>query len=85
MSIALTYSAGTVLSLMGFWNSVIYMTTSRAATKSLVLDLWSRLRREDGPPIGARSEDRSTLGSRRIMVGSDGDSKEELAAGAHAV
>lgn len=34
-NIALAYVAGLVLSLMGFWNSVIYIVTSRAACKEL--------------------------------------------------
>lgn len=85
-SIALTYSAGTVLSLMGFWNSMIYITTSRAACKSIFIDIWSYLRHRDRAPVGERLEDRSTLGSRRIKVSeSAGDSKEQLASGEHAV
>lgn len=31
------YKAGVVLSLMGFWNSVIYFTSSWAACKALIL------------------------------------------------
>lgn len=30
------YAAGVVLSLMGFWNSVIYIATSRSASESLL-------------------------------------------------
>ena len=35
LSFPLNYSAGLVLPLMGFWNSVIYITTSWAAVKTL--------------------------------------------------
>ncbi|KAL8831086.1 MAG: hypothetical protein Q9191_001067 [Dirinaria sp. TL-2023a] len=37
ITISNEYAAGVVLSLMGFWNSVIYFTTSRAACKDLIL------------------------------------------------
>lgn len=71
---------------MGFWNSLIYITTSRVACQTVVIDIWSRLHPQDRAPVGVRSEDLSTLGSRRIKVGeSDSDSKEQLATGEHAV
>ncbi|MCJ1471255.1 hypothetical protein MMC07_009903 [Pseudocyphellaria aurata] len=85
-SIVLTYAAGTVLSLMGFWNSLIYITTSRVSCQTLFIDIWSRLRPQDRAPAGVISEDLGTLGSRRIKVSeSDSDSKEQLATGEHAV
>lgn len=55
------YAAGIVLSLMGFWNSVIYIMTSRAACKALIRSIF--LRRSDVEEITAKriSDDRSTM------------------------
>ena len=41
-NLGLAYVAGIVLSLMGFWNSVIYFMTSRAACKDLLVTIFSR-------------------------------------------
>ena len=41
-NIALAYVAGLVLSLMGFWNSVIYIVTSRAACKTLIISIFTQ-------------------------------------------
>ncbi|KAL9633761.1 MAG: hypothetical protein Q9164_004508 [Protoblastenia rupestris] len=41
-NVGLTYVAGIVLSLMGFWNSVIYIVTSRAACKALIVSIFAR-------------------------------------------
>ncbi|KAL9127353.1 MAG: hypothetical protein Q9217_003767 [Psora testacea] len=41
-NIGLAYVAGLVLSLMGFWNSVIYIVTSRAACKALIITIFTR-------------------------------------------
>ncbi|KAL9098730.1 MAG: hypothetical protein Q9163_005660, partial [Psora crenata] len=38
----LAYIAGIVLSLMGFWNSVIYLVTSRAACEALLVNIFTR-------------------------------------------
>lgn len=40
-NIPLAFAAGIVLSLMGFWNSVIYIVTSRAACKELFVNCYS--------------------------------------------
>lgn len=42
ISVPYAYAAGIVLSLMGFWNSVIYITTSRAACGILFSNLFRR-------------------------------------------
>lgn len=42
ISVPYAYAAGIVLSLMGFWNSVIYVTTSRAACRTLFLNLFQK-------------------------------------------
>lgn len=59
--IALSYVAGTVLSLMGFWNSVIYVVTTRAACKDVFFSvamyrfpLFSSSRRVSAPSSGTR-------------------------------
>ena len=41
-NLGLAYAAGIVLSLMGFWNSVIYIVTSRAACRELIISVFSR-------------------------------------------
>ena len=41
ISVSNEYAAGLVLSLMGFWNSVIYFTTSRGACKTLILRIFA--------------------------------------------
>lgn len=46
ISVPIEYVAGVVLSLMGFWNSVIYFTTSRAACKDLLMRAMGKLRSE---------------------------------------
>lgn len=65
ISVPYAYAAGIVLSLMGFWNSVIYVTTSRAACRTLFLNLFrkfggSRSARlsidGDGPLMGTAYE-----------------------------
>ena len=40
-NVGLAYVAGIVLSLMGFWNSVIYIVTSRAACKTLIVGIFT--------------------------------------------
>lgn len=42
ISVPYAYAAGIVLSLMGFWNSVIYIATSRAACRTLFLNLFGK-------------------------------------------
>lgn len=64
VSVSYAYAAGLVLSLMGFWNSVIYIATTRAACKSLAVGLCQRIGRGGG---GGR------------MVIGDGEGREGLA------
>ena len=67
------YAAGVVLSLMGFWNAVIYIATSHRACRMLFSGVWNKDREE------FFSKDVAELGSRRSRVKSDGDSLEGLA------
>lgn len=55
VSLGLSFVAGVVLSLMGFWNSVIYIATSRAACKALFFNM---LRRWKGGSGKAGEEER---------------------------
>ena len=48
ISIPYAYAAGVVLSLMGFSNSVIYITTSRAACKTLFSNIFRKFGGKDG-------------------------------------
>ena len=68
ISIPYAYAAGVVLSLMGFWNSVIYITTSRAACKTLFSNIFRKLGGKgggrssndgDGPLIDTTYENRT--------------------------
>ena len=67
------YAAGIVLSLMGFWNAVIYIATSHRACRILFARIFNR----DGEVMG--SKDVAELGCRRSRVRSDGDSLAGLA------
>lgn len=81
ISVPYAYAAGIVLSLMGFWNSVIYIATSRAACRTLFLTLFRKL---DGtgdgmlPIDGDGVRESTTRRSSRIRDSSWGDSSEEL-------
>ena len=81
ISVPYAYAAGVVLSLMGFWNSVIYIATSRAACRTLFSNLFRRFGGTGcmGLPVevdGGR--EMNTRRSSRIRGGSWGDSSEEL-------
>ncbi|MCJ1397281.1 hypothetical protein MMC11_000473 [Xylographa trunciseda] len=54
VSFSFNYAGGLVLPLMGFWNAVIYTTTSWEAVKSLFADLSSSIaeRKFDGSLVG---------------------------------
>ncbi len=67
------YSAGIVLSLMGFWNAVIYISTSHRACRMLFSSIFH------GNTKAFTSRDVAELGGRRSRVRSDGDSLEALA------
>lgn len=83
ISVPYAYAAGVVLSLMGFWNSVIYITTSRAACRTLFSNLFRRFggNSRGRLPIdddGVRES--ATRRSSRVRGSSwgDDDSSEEL-------
>ena len=80
ISVPYAYAAGVVLSLMGFWNSVIYITTSRAACKSLFSNLFRKLcgNGRGRLPIESDGVRESNTRSSRVRVGSWSDSSEEL-------
>ncbi|MCJ1450187.1 hypothetical protein MMC28_000516 [Mycoblastus sanguinarius] len=76
-SVPLAYAAGIVLSLMGFWNAVIYISTSRAACRLLILSIFS----PDSLESHRTSKDVCELGHRkpRPRSSSWSDSIERLA------
>ena len=81
ISVPYAYAAGIVLSLMGFWNSVIYIATSRAACRTLFSNLFRRFGGDScvGLPVevdGVRES--NTRRSSRIRGSDWGDSSEEL-------
>ena len=73
VSVEYAYAAGVVLSLMGFWNAVIYIATSHRACRTLFRQV---LRRNHD---SVSSRDIVELRSSRSGVRSDGDSLEGLA------
>ena len=60
-NVGLAFAAGLVLSLMGFWNSVIYVVTSRTACKELITKIFSRGSKSDGDIYS----DKDSLSTRR--------------------
>lgn len=83
ISVPYAYAAGIVLSLMGFWNSVIYIATSRAACRTLFSGLFRKFGGTGcgGLPIegdGGREVHVNTRRSSRVRGSSWGDSSEEL-------
>ncbi|KAG8527430.1 uncharacterized protein KY384_007582 [Bacidia gigantensis] len=75
-NIALAYIAGIVLSLMGFWNSIIYIVTSRVACKALIIDIFSCGGNQQR--ANTVQETRSSCISRRSQRDSWGDDIERL-------
>lgn len=77
VSLPFTYASGVVLPLMGFWNSVIYITTSWHAVRLL----FTRQLRDVHMDSKRSSliNKRASLGSRRTRIGSDSESSEGLA------
>lgn len=74
ISVQYTYAAGIVLSLMGFWNAVIYIATSHRACGALIVSIFNH----DGRALATR--DVAELGSARSRVREGhGDSVEGLA------
>lgn len=81
ISVPYAFAAGVVLSLMGFWNSVIYITTSRAACRTLFLSLFGKFGANGGsrlPIDGNGARESTTRRSSRVRGSSWGDSSEEL-------
>ena len=81
ISVPFTYASGIVLPLMGFWNSVIYVTTSWAAVRML----FSGKLNEKGTGSVKRGcsvgcSGRPSLGARR-WTGNESDSTKALAVG----
>ncbi len=83
ISVPYAYAAGVVLSLMGFWNSVIYITTSRAACRTLFSSLWRKVGGNCGGALSVDDGVRETTARKSgVGVGSSwGDSSEELRRG----
>lgn len=79
VSLPFTYASGIVLPLMGFWNAVIYITTSWAAVRLLFN---GKLNKNNGPvkrsSIGLSSW--PSLGARK-WTGAESDSVKGLAVG----
>ena len=73
ISVQFAFAGGVVLSLMGFWNAVIYIATSHRACRILFAGVLHR----GGDGISSR--DVAELGGRRSRVRSDGDSLDGLA------
>lgn len=72
VSVPFTYASGIVLPLMGFWNSVIYITTSWPAVRGLfsTSNYWAR-----GSYLGFNR--RPSVGIRK-WTGSESDSVKRL-------
>ena len=78
VSVDYAYAAGIVLSLMGFWNSVIYIATSHHACKVLFEGIFKRGSCVSGGDCGM-SEGRGSMVLRSKGRASWGDSVEGLA------
>ena len=80
VSLPTVYATGVVLPLMGFWNAVIYSTTSWQAVRLLFS---GKLNDKHGGPIRRNSmgfHGRPSLGSRK-WTGAESDSLKGLAVG----
>ena len=73
VSVQYAYAASIVLSLMGFWNAVIYISTSHRACRSLLISI------RDGNARSLMTKDVAELANRKSRIRSDGDSLEGLA------
>ena len=81
ISVPYAYAAGIVLSLMGFWNSVIYIATSRAACRTLFSHLFRRFGGTSCVRLPVEADcvrESNTRRSSRIRGSDWGDSSEEL-------
>lgn len=69
VSVPFTYASGVVLPLMGFWNSVIYITTSWTPCKMLFSGIFSDCSHQQRTALRGRSrkivEQRSGMGTKR--------------------
>ena len=84
ISVLYAYAAGIVLSLMGFWNSVIYITTSRAACRTLFVNLVRKFGGNGRGRLHVDSDgapESTTRDSSRLRGARWGDSLEELRGG----
>lgn len=75
ISLPLEYMSAFVLPLQGFWNAIIYITTSWKACEMFFSDLWASLQRKlGGAAGGAKKADafrtRSRLGAKENRIGS---------------
>lgn len=81
ISVPFAYASAVVLPLMGFWNSIIYVTTSWAAVRMLFSGELNEKRTgsvKTGYSVGFGG--RPSLGARR-WVGNESDSTKGLAVG----
>ena len=79
VSLPFTFASGIVLPLMGFWNSVIYITTSWKAVKLLIT---GRLPRNPGhSERSGLVNKRHSVGTRRIGASSGSESVRGFAGG----
>lgn len=77
VTLPFTYASGVVLPLMGFWNSVIYITTSWTAVRLLFT---GQLRGPGRlPSQSSLIHKGASLGSRKTRTGSDSESRRGLA------
>lgn len=71
ISVPFTYASAVVLPLMGFWNSVIYITTSWSACKDLFFTLFFSARAARIVPISSVRKRRVQRGRSRDTKGTD--------------
>ena len=77
VSVPLTFATGIVIPLMGFWNAVIYITTSWAAVRMLFS---GRLNANGSVKRNSPLIQRPSIGSRQ-RTGSESESVKGLAVG----
>ena len=87
VNVGFAYAGSIVLSLMGFWNSVIYMVTSREACRKLFASIGARFKGVKGGN-GGGGEGMKEFGRERSQCmgrGAYGESLEGLAGGRQSV
>ncbi|KAL9136393.1 MAG: hypothetical protein Q9175_002410 [Cornicularia normoerica] len=80
VSLSFTYASGIVLPLMGFWNSVIYITTSWAAVQLLFSGKLNENKGSVKRSCSISFNNRPSLGARK-WTGAESDSVKGLALG----